>query len=137
MTSTSMPLASQYPRRHTRRLLRNLLICVGLMGLICGGLGSQSRAADQVVYQFAALRGGVDQCQWFDDNLNDRSEGALVRQADALYNRVALPPGAPVNVTQTASAASGEPLLGFTLDRTMLCAGAEAIRPTPAPSPSS
>jgi hypothetical protein len=88
-----------------------------------------------VVYQFAALRGGVDQCQWFDDHLNDRSEAALVRQADALYNRVALTPAAPVTVTQTATAASGASLLGFTLDRTALCASAGAIRPSPAPSP--
>lgn len=115
-------------------MLKRASILTALVGLICAGAIRPSNAADQVVYQFAALRGGVDQCQWFDDNLNDRSEAALVRQADALYNRVALPPGAPVNVTQNATAASGQQLLGFTIDRTQLCAGADAIRPSPAPS---
>jgi hypothetical protein len=120
-----------------RPMLKRASILTALVALICSAAIRPSHAADQVVYGFAALRGNVDQCQWFDDNLNDRSEPALVRQVDALYNRVALPPNAPVNVTQNATAASGEPLLGFTLDRTMLCAGTEAIRPTPAPSPTS
>ena len=93
-------------------------------------------AADSVVYSFAALRGDVSQCQWFDENLNDRSDGALVRQIGALYNRVALPPGEPVNVTQTATASTGTELLGFTLGRAQLCAAAGAIRPTPTPSAS-
>ena len=117
-------------------MLKRASILTALVGLICAAAIGPSRA-DQVVYQFAALRGGVDQCQWFDDNLNDRSEVALERQVDALYNRVALPPRAPVNVTQNATAASGAPLLGFTIGRTLLCAGADAIRPSPAPSPSS
>jgi hypothetical protein len=90
--------------------------------------------AESVTYEFAALRGDVSSCQWFDDNLNDRSEGALVRQIDALYNRVALPAGAPVNVTQTATTAAGTQLLGFRLGNAMLCAGVEAIRPSPQPS---
>jgi hypothetical protein len=118
-------------------MLKRASIFTALIGLICAAAIRPTHAADQVVYQFAALRGGVDQCQWFDDNVNDRSESALVRQVDALYNRVALPPGAPVNVTQNATAASGEPLLGFTIDRTALCAEADAIRPSPEPSPSS
>lgn len=118
-------------------MLKRVSVLTALVGLICAAAIRPTHAADQVVYEFAALRGGVDQCQWFDDNINDRSEGALVRQVDALYNRVALPPGAPVNVTQNASAASGATLLGFTLDRSMLCAGSDAIRPSPAPSPSS
>jgi hypothetical protein len=118
-------------------MLKRVSVLTALIALICAAAIRPTHAADQVVYQFAALRGGVDQCQWFDDNLNDRSEGALVRQADALYNRVALPPEAPVNVTQNATAASGSPLLGFTLGGSTLCAGAGAIRPTPAPSPSS
>jgi hypothetical protein len=118
-------------------MLKRASILTAVLGLICAAAIGPSRAADQVVYEFAALRGGVDQCQWFDDNLNDRSEAALVRQVDALYNRVALPPGMPVNVTQTATAAGGSPLLGFTIGRTLLCAGADAIRPSPVPSPSS
>lgn len=120
-----------------KRMLKRISILTAALGLICAAAIRPTSAADQVVYRFAALRGGVDQCQWFDDNLNDRSEAALVREVDALYNRVALPPAAPVNVTQNATAASGAPLLGFTLDRTQLCAGADAIRPSPAPSPSS
>jgi hypothetical protein len=91
-------------------------------------------AAENVVYEFAALRGNVSLCQWFDENLNDRSEGALVRQTDALYNLLALPPGATVTVTQTATTTAGTQLLGFQLDRATLCAGAEAIRPSPLPS---
>ena len=118
-------------------MLKRVSILTALAGLICAAAIRPTPAADQVVYQFAGLRGGVDQCQWFDDNLNDRSEAALVRQVDALYNRVALPPGVPVNVNGNATAASGAPLLGFTIDRTQLCAGAEAIRPSPVPSPSS
>ena len=118
-------------------MLKRASILIAVAGLMCAAASRPTHAADQVVYQFASLRGGVDQCQWFDDNLNDRSEPALTRQTDALYNLVALPPGAPVNVTQNATAASGAPLLGFILDRTSLCAGADAIRPTPAPSPSS
>jgi hypothetical protein len=118
-------------------MLKRVSILTAVVGLICAAAMRPVHAADQVVYQFAALRGGVDQCQWFDDNLNDRSELALERQVDALYNRVALPPGAPVNVTQNATAASGAPLLGFSIDRTQLCAGVDAIRPSPVPSPSS
>ena len=118
-------------------MLKRASVLTALVGLICAAAIRPTHAADQVVYQFAALRGGVDQCQWFDDNLNDRSEAALERQVDALYNLVALPPGEPVNVTQNATAASGTPLLGFTLGRATLCAGADAIRPSPAPSPSS
>jgi len=118
-------------------MLKRVSILTAGIGLICAAAIGPAPAADQVVYHFAALRGGADQCRWFDDNLNDRSEAALVRQVDALYNRVALPPAAPVTVTQNATVASGAPLLGFTLDRTQLCAGADAIRPSPAPSPSS
>jgi hypothetical protein len=118
-------------------MLKRASILIAVIGLALAAAGARTQAADRVVYQFAALQGGVDQCRWFDDNLNDRTESSLVRQVDALYNRVALPPDAPVTVTASATAASGEPLLGFTLDRRSLCAGAEAIRPTPAPSPAS
>ncbi len=117
-------------------MLKRASILVAVIALYAAAI-CPAPAADQVVYQFTALRGGVDQCKWFDDNLNDRSESALTRQVDALYNRVALPPGAPVTVVQNATAASGTPLLGFTLDRTSLCAGADAIRPSAVPSPSS
>jgi len=118
-------------------MLKRASIFAAVAGLVCAAAIRPVHAADQIVYQFAALRGAVDQCRWFDDNLNDRSEAALVRQVDALYNRVALPPGAPVNVTQNAAAASGAQLLGFSIERTQLCAGSDAIRPSPAPSPAS
>lgn len=99
-------------------------------------VAARGSAADSVVYSFAALRGDAATCQWFDNNLNDRSESALVRQTDTLYNRTALPPGEPVNVNQTLTTAAGTQVLGFTLGRTALCADAGAIRPTPAPASS-
>jgi hypothetical protein len=112
--------------------------CAAALALIAaiGLAAARGAAADSVMYSFTALRGDVATCQWFDQNLNDRSEHALERQIDDLYNRVALPYGEPVNVTQTATATTGTPLLGFTLGHTMLCAAAGAIRPTPVPSAS-
>lgn len=91
--------------------------------------------ADNVVYQFPALHGGANTCQWFDDNLNDRSEAALVRQIDAIYNRVALPPGAPVTIAGKATTSSGTQILAFNLNRMGLCAQADAIEPPAAPAP--
>ncbi|MBV8155178.1 MAG: hypothetical protein JOY98_12205 [Candidatus Eremiobacteraeota bacterium] len=113
-------------------------ICAAIVTLmaLAGALAARCTAADSIVYSFVALRGDVSTCQWFDENLNDRSEHSLVRQVDALYNRVALPPNAAVNVTQTATASTGTALLGFTLGNAQLCAAAGAIRPTPVPSAS-
>jgi hypothetical protein len=110
---------------------RAALLCIFAAAATCA-----SARAESVVYSFAALRGDVSTCQWFDDNLNDRSEAALVRQIALIYNRVALPAGAQANVTQIAATQAGTPLLGFTIDRTQLCAAADAIRPTPIPSAS-
>jgi hypothetical protein len=99
--------------------------------------GSAAAPAESVLFTFTGLRGAVDTCQWFDDNLNDRSVDALTRQTDLLYNRVALPVGAPVTIVGTATAASGDQLVAFKLGSTTLCSNAEAIYgPTPSPSAS-
>jgi len=90
--------------------------------------------ADNVVYQFPAIRGDLAQCVWFDDNLNDRSESALIHQTDLIYNLKALPPGAPVTVGQTATNKYGTQIAELNLSGTKLCAGLEAVRPGPLPS---
>jgi hypothetical protein len=110
------------------------LVAIVLAACALAAAATARSAAENVVYELAALRGDVSLCQWFDENLNDRSESALIRQTDALYNSLALPPGAPVTVTQTATTSAGTQLLGFRLDRATLCAGVEAIRPSPLPS---
>jgi predicted pyridoxine 5'-phosphate oxidase superfamily flavin-nucleotide-binding protein len=118
---------------HEPRPLSNAFaIAFALATLVA--IGTARSEAENVVYQFPALRGDVSTCEWFDENLNDRSEGALIRQTDALYNRLALPVGAPVTVTQTATTSGGTQLLGFRLDGAGLCAGVETIRPSPQPS---
>ena len=90
--------------------------------------------ADMVVYQFVALRGAAADCVWFNNNINDRSEDAIARQVDMIYNRVALKPDEPVTNVQTAQTQAGKTEAGFEMDRIGLCAGIEAIRP-PAPEP--
>jgi hypothetical protein len=85
--------------------------------------------ADTVLYQFVALRGGVATCQWFDDNINDRSLDAIIRQSDELYNRTALTPGAAVSNVQTASVSDGTLVAGFELAGTQLCSCDDAINP--------
>jgi hypothetical protein len=105
-------------------------LAAGALAAVC----TARSPAESVVYRFAALRGDASTCQWFDDNLNDRSEGALVRQISLIYNRVALPPGAPVTVTQTATASSGTHILGVRVNGVQLCTSADAIRPSPLPS---
>ena len=95
-------------------------------------------AATVILYSFTGLRGSVDTCKWFDDNLGDRSIGALTRQTDMLYNRVALAPGASVTVGGTAVTAQGEQLVDFRLDSAKICTAAESVYgPTPSPAPSS
>jgi hypothetical protein len=116
------------------RLLTPKALAVALASATLVAAATVRSPAENVVYEFPAVRGDVSGCQWLDENLNDRSEGALIRQTDILYNLLALPAGAPVTVTQTATASTGTQLLGFRLDRTMLCAGIEAIRPSPQPS---
>ncbi len=104
------------------------------IALVAGACALPARA-DSVIYSFAALRGGAPTCQWFDDNINDRSMDSIVTQTDMLYNRTALPAGEPVSNVQTAPLKTGRLVAGFTVDRTGLCSGDDAINPN-APQPS-
>ncbi len=98
-------------------------------------LGSGIASAQTIVYTFAGLPGAVDTCKWFDDNINDRDVGALTRQTDLLYNRVALPPDQPVAIKGTAATDRGEQLVDFDLDKRTICAPASAVYgPTPEPT---
>ncbi len=103
-----------------------------LLAALAGG----AAPAETILYTFAGLPGPVDNCKWFNDFLNeDRSIGALTRQTDLLYNRVALPAGEPVAIQGRATSAAGEQLVDFNLGRRNICTGAEAIYgPTPEPS---
>src|SRR5579871_6999003 len=94
-------------------------------------LACAAAPAQTIMYSFTGLPGGAaDTCKWFDDNLTDRSIGALTRQTDLLYNRVALPPDTPVAVGGTATTEQGEALVDFKL-------GSRTIySPTPEPSES-
>jgi hypothetical protein len=99
-------------------------------------LAAGAAPAQTILYSFTGLRGSVDTCKWFDDNLDDRSIGALTRQTDLLYNRLALPVGADVTVRGTAVTQQGEQLVDFSL-RSTVCTAAEAIYgPTPSPAAS-
>jgi hypothetical protein len=103
--------------------------------LVSSAAGAAS--ASPILFVFTGLRGGAsDTCKWFDDNLGDRSVGALTRQTDLLYNRIALPPDTDVTVRGTAVTNQGEQLVDFNLGSTLICTAAEAIYgPTPSPSP--
>jgi hypothetical protein len=92
--------------------------------------------AQTILFTYTGLPGAVDQCKWFDDNLNaDRSVETLTHQTDLLYNRVALPVDEPVSVTGTATTAEGEGLVDFSLGSRRICTAAEAVYgPTPSPS---
>jgi hypothetical protein len=85
--------------------------------------------AETIAYSYAALPGPVSTCQWFDENLNDHSMDAIIRQTDLLYNRAALPPGVAVTVSQTAATARGDQVAQFTLNGRLLCAGAAVLHP--------
>jgi hypothetical protein len=96
--------------------------------------------AETIAYSYAALPGPVSTCQWFDDNLNDHSIDAIIRQTDLLYNRATLPPGVAVAVSQTGTSGRGDQLVQFDLHGRLLCAGAAALHPemteaTPSPPP--
>jgi hypothetical protein len=99
-------------------------------------LASVAAPAQTIMFSFTGLPGGAaDTCKWFDDNLTDRSIGALKRQTDLLYNRVALPVDTPVAVGGTATTEQGEALVDFKLGSRTICTAAEAIYgPTPEPS---
>jgi hypothetical protein len=99
--------------------------------LLAGGAAS----AQPILYSFTALRAAVDTCKWFDDNVTDRSTGALVRQTDLLYNRLALPADEQIAVGATATTDQGEQLVDFGLHGRTVCTAAAAIYgPTPMPA---
>lgn len=106
-----------------------------LAALLSAGFGAVR--ADTIVYTYPGLPGPVANCQWFDDNINDRSIDAIIRQTDLIYNRLALPAGENVAITQTATSAAGAQLVAFNVNRRLLCADSSAFHaePTPTPSP--
>ena len=97
---------------------------------------ASAASAQPILFVFTGLRGSADDtCKWFNDNLTDRSLGALTRQTDMLYNRIALPPGEDVAVGGSAVSAQGEQLVDFHLHSALICTAGEAIYgPTPTPS---
>ena len=99
-------------------------------------LGAAAAPAQPILFTYTGLRGGAaDTCKWFDDNITDRSVGALTRQTDLLYNRIALPVDANVTVGGTATTEQGEQLVDFALNSATICTTGEAIYgPTPEPS---
>lgn len=106
--------------------------------VVTATLATGAASAQPILFMFAGLRGGAaDTCKWFDDDLTDRSIGALTRQTDLLYNRIALPPGKDITVRGTAVTDQGEQLVDFQLNSATICTAAEAIYgPTPSPSAS-
>ena len=100
-------------------------------------LGAGVASAQTILYTFTGLRGAVDTCKWFDDDITDRSISSLTRQTDLLYNRIALPVGADVAVGGTAITQQGEQLVDFHVNGAQICTAGEAIYgPTPTPSAS-
>jgi len=98
-------------------------------------LGAGAASAQPILFSFAGLRGGVDTCQWFNDNLTDRSVAALTRQTDMLYNRITLPVDQNVTVDATATTPTGEQLVDFHVGSALICTTGEAVYgPTPVPS---
>ncbi|MBV8490086.1 MAG: hypothetical protein JO199_06090 [Candidatus Eremiobacteraeota bacterium] len=115
--------------------MKRVPISIVLLGLtIAAAAASLPARADTVLYQFAALRGGADTCQWFDDNINDRTLAAMIRQTDALYNRTALDPGADVTNVHTATLQNGTVVAGFTEHGIGLCSGDDAINASAPPA---
>jgi hypothetical protein len=100
-------------------------------------LAGGAASGQTILFTFTGLPGAVDTCKWFDDSIGDRSAGALTRQTDLLYNRIALPVDAPVAIRGTATTDEGEALVDFNLGSKTVCTAAEAVYgPTPSPSPS-
>ena len=98
-------------------------------GLALAAIVRGPAAAETIAYVYAALPGPVDNCKWFDDNVNDHSEGPMIRLTDLLYNRAALTPQATVSVTQTETTARGDQVVQFNLNGRLLCTGAAALHP--------
>ena len=99
-------------------------------------LGSGVAPAQPILFAFTGLRGSAaETCKWFDDNLADRSIGALTRQTDMLFNRIALPAGENVSVLGSAVTDQQEQLVDFDLHSARICTAAAAIYgPTPTPA---
>jgi hypothetical protein len=109
--------------------------------LVLGGallaLATQPARSETIYYEFAALPGPVANCQWFDDNINDRSTDSIVRQTDLIYNREALTPNTSVSITGSAPTLKGSQVVQFDVAGRLLCAEATVIHPeVPEPSPS-
>ena len=110
-----------------------LIAAFAALVVLAGGVAP----AQPILYAFTGLRGGVDTCKWFDDNLADRSIDALTHQTDLLYNRIALPAGDNVAVGGTAVTLQGGQLVDFHVNSALICTTAEALYgPTPEPSES-
>jgi hypothetical protein len=101
-------------------------------------LAAGAASAQPILFSFTGLRGGApDTCKWFNDNITDRSIGALKHQTDLLYNRIVLPVDENVAVGGTAVTEQGEQLVDFHLGSALICTAAEAVYgPTPTPSES-
>jgi hypothetical protein len=102
------------------------------------GIAALPARSETIYYQFPALPGPVANCQWFDDNINDRTTDSLVRQTDLIYNRLALVPNSTVTVTGSATTQKGAQVVQFDVAGRLLCAEATVIHPDltePSPSP--
>ncbi len=92
--------------------------------------------AETIYFQFPALPGPVANCQWFDDNINDRSTDALVRQTDLIYNRLALTANTNAAVTGSATTKAGGQVVQFDVGSRLMCAESTVMHPEQAePSP--
>jgi hypothetical protein len=114
------------------RCMKRSTVFVSLMAVafsVAAASAIVSAPAETIAYSYAALPGPLANCQWFDDNLNDHSIDAMIRQTDLIYNRKALPPGAAVSVSQTGVTARGDQLAAFDLNGRLLCAGASVLHP--------
>jgi hypothetical protein len=118
-----------------KEVMRRMRLWITL-SLAIVSFGASAAQADTIVNRFTALPGNAASCQWFDDNINDRSIDALVRQTDLLYNRAPLPAGQNVTIADSATTQRGVREVSFTLGRRLLCTSDEAFtESTPAPSP--
>jgi hypothetical protein len=93
------------------------------------GFATLPARSETIYYQFPALPGPVANCQWFDDNINDRSIDAIVRQTDLIYNRLALTPNTNVAVTGSATTLRGAQVVQFDVNGRLLCAEATVMHP--------
>jgi hypothetical protein len=105
-------------------------------GAALAALGSLPAHADTIYFQFPALPGPVANCQWFDDNINARSDDAIVRQTDLIYNRLALTANTNATVTGSATTKAGAQVVQFDVGSRLMCAESQVMHPE-LPEPSS